>query len=248
MEFPIALQMFTLRNELEKDYLGAFQKVAEIGYQGVELELPPPGFTPTQVKNYLTQIGLQWVACHVEYDQLTTQLDRLIASLNEIGCANLVLSYLDYHSIDEVNEAAKLFNHIGETCRSRGIQFLYHNHNHEFQQFDGRRVLDLLLQWTDPQLVKVELDTYWVKRAGVDPAEFLGGLHNRCPLLHIKDMEAGPDQYFAEIGEGILDFDSIFRAAKKAKVQWLVVEQDECRKPAFESVTISYQNLQRMGV
>jgi sugar phosphate isomerase/epimerase len=246
MKFPIALQMYTVRNELEKDYLGSFRRIAEIGYQGVELELPPPELSLSQVKSHLAQSGLIWVGCHVEYEQVSTQLDKLLDSLNEAGCKNLVLSYLEYHSFQDVIDAAKRFNQIGETCKSRGIQFLYHNHNHEFQQYDGSYVLDILLKSTDPELVKFEMDTYWVQRAGIDPAEYLHGLQNRCPLLHIKDMEPGPEQFFAEIGEGILDFHAIFNEAKFANVQWLIVEQDECRKPAFESITISYRNLKQM--
>lgn len=245
MKLPIALQMYTVRNELEKDYLGSLRKVAEIGYQGVEMELPPPGFSISQVKSHLAQVGLTWVGCHVEYEQISTQLERVLDLLGEAGCKNLVLSYLEYHSLQEVIDAADRFNQVGKMCKSRGIQFLYHNHNHEFHQYDGKTILDTLLQSTDPELVKVELDTYWVQRAGVDPAKYLHGLKNRCPLLHIKDMESGPEQFFAEIGEGVLDFNAIFYEANLANVQWLIVEQDECRKPAFESITISFRNLQK---
>jgi sugar phosphate isomerase/epimerase len=219
--------------------------VAEIGYQGVEMELPPPGFSISQVKSHLEQVRLTWVGCHVEHEQVSTQLEQVLDLLSEAGCENLILSYLEYQSLQEVIDAANQFNQIGKSCKSRGIQFLYHNHNHEFQQYDGKPILDILLGSTDPDLVKFEMDTYWVQRAGIDPAKYLHGLKDRCPLLHIKDMESGPEQFFAEIGEGILDFNAIFNEADFAKVQWLIVEQDECRKPAFESIAISYRNLQK---
>lgn len=247
-KFPLAVQMFTLRDELERDYLGTFQRVVDIGYQGVELELPPPDVPIQQLKDHLARLGLKWVATHIEYDHLTSRLDYLLDAMNAAGCQNMILAYLEYHSPEEVASAVKLFNQVGAACQSRGIQFLYHNHNHEFEKINGRPVLDQLLEMTDPRLVKVELDTYWVQRAGVDPAAYLSRLAGRCPLLHVKDMEPGPEQFFAEVGEGILDFASIFRTAESAGVEWLIVEQDEWRRPPLDCVTTSYQNLKRMGM
>ncbi|MNL38747.1 Inosose dehydratase [compost metagenome] len=128
------------------------------------------------------------------------------------------------------------------------MQFLYHNHDWEFQQFDGEYILDILLRKTDPELVKLELDTYWTKRGGEDPVTFLSKLQNRCPLLHIKDVEDGKEAFFAEIGEGILDFKAIAQAAEQVGTQWLVVEQDESRRNPLESLEISYRNLRSMGL
>ncbi len=95
--------------------------------------------------------------------------------------------------------------------------------------FDGDCTLDMLLEATDPELVKMELDTYWVKH-GEDSVEYLHRLHNCCLLLHIKGVEAGEEQFFAEVGEGILNFDAILHAAEAAGTQWLVVEQNASRR------------------
>ena len=248
MKFPVALQVYTVRNEMDRDYFGSLQKIAETGYQGVELSLPPAGISVSQVRDYLGQAGMKWVGCHAGYDALSNNIDGLLASLNEAGCKNLILSYLTYHSRQDVLDAAKKFNEFGKTCQAAGIQFFYHNHNHEFVQIEGERILDLLLKETDPALVKLEMDTYWVQRGGSDPTEYLRGLHGRCPLLHIKDMEAGPEQFFAEIGEGILNFGSILQEAQAAGVEWLIVEQDAGRRSPFDSIAISYRNLSKMGV
>jgi sugar phosphate isomerase/epimerase len=247
MKFPIALQPYTIRDELQQDYLGSLTKVAAIGYQGVELGPPPAGISLAQFKQHLAQIGLQVIGSHARIEQLTSGLDAQIDYLHEVGGRYIGLSYR-FDSRQQVLEAAERFNQIGANCRQRGIQFLYHNHNWEFTRFDGEYALDLLLEATDPELVKLELDTYWVKRGGEEPVAYLRRLHGRCPLLHIKDMEPGEEQFFAEIGEGVLDFDAIFRAARAAGTEWLVVEQDACRRPPFESIAISYHNLQKMGV
>jgi sugar phosphate isomerase/epimerase len=246
MKFPIALQPYTIRDELSKDYLGALTKVAEIGYQGVELGPPPASITIAAFKQHMNRIGLQVIGCHASLAQLTDELTTQTDYLHEVGGSYLALSHR-FDSRQAVLDSARLFDQIGENCRKRGIQFLYHHHNWEFIRFDGEYALDILLQATDPELVKIELDTYWVKRGGEDPVDYLRKLHNRCPLLHIKDMEPGEEQFFAEVGEGILDFDAILQAAEAAGTQWLVVEQDSCRRPVFESIAISYRNLQKMG-
>lgn len=186
------------------------------------------------------------IGAHAGLEQLTEGLAAQVEYLHTMGGAYLVLSH-HFETRQEVLEMAQLFNLIGENCRKEGIQFLYHNHDWEFVRFDGEYALDILLAATDPHLVKMELDTYWVKRGGAEPVDYLHKLHNRCPLLHIKDMERGDEQFFAEIGEGTLNFNALLREAAQAGTQWLVVEQDRCRRPVFESIEISYRNLQKIG-
>src|SRR5690606_40440332 len=105
----------------------------------------------------------------------------------------------------------------------------------------------MLIEETDPDLVKFEIDTYWVKKGGEDPAEYMKKLNNRCPLLHIKDMEPGEEQFFAEVGEGILNFEEIFKVAEEIGTEWIIVEQDLCRRDEFECIKTSYENLEKMG-
>jgi sugar phosphate isomerase/epimerase len=246
MKFPVALQPYTVRDELARDYLGTLSRIAEIGYQGVELGPPPAGVSIDALKQHLERIGLRVIGAHAPLQQLTDELDALVAYLREVGGSYLALSHR-FGSRQDVLEAARQFNQIGGRCRERGVQFLYHNHNWEFTRFDGEYAYDILLGATDPELVKMELDTYWVQRGGADPVAYLRRLHGRCPLLHVKDMEPGAEQFFAEVGEGVLDWGAILKEAEAAGTEWLVVEQDRCRRPALESIAISYRNLQAMG-
>ncbi len=245
MKFPVGLQPYTIRKELSKDYLGSIKKVADIGYTGIELG-PPKDLSTSELKTFLAELGLQVISSHASLELLENDLDSLINYLQEVGGKYVVLSY-KFDTKEQVLECAKRFNKIGEKCKKRGIQFLYHNHDWEFIKFDGEYALDLLLAETDPDLVKMELDTYWVKRGGEDPVVYLQKLKGRCPVLHIKDMEPGEEQFFAEIGEGILDFSCIIKAAEEVGTEWLVVEQDQSRKDIFESIEISYQNLKNFG-
>jgi sugar phosphate isomerase/epimerase len=99
----------------------------------------------------------------------------------------------------------------------------------------------------DPQLVHAEIDTYWVQHGGEVPAEYLQRYAERCPLVHLKDMLDDADRTFAEVGEGILDWESIFAAAESGSAQWGIVEQDRCQRPPMESARLSFENLQKMG-
>ncbi|NBD24412.1 sugar phosphate isomerase/epimerase family protein [Paenibacillus glycinis] len=247
MKFPIALQPYTIREELKNDFLGSFTKVAEIGYEAVEAGPPPEGVTAEEMKAHFDRLGLRVMGCHAGLEQLTNDLDALIDFLDLFGARYVAMSY-KFESREAVLEAAKTFNAIGAACRERGVQFLYHNHDWEFKQFEGESALDILLGATDPELVKLELDVYWAKKGGEDPAHYLRKLNGRCPVLHVKDMEPGEERFFAEVGEGVLDFGEILAAAEEIGTEWLVVEQDACRRPAFESIAISYDNLSRMGV
>lgn len=247
MKFPIALQPFTIREEMGQDYFGAFAKVAEIGYQGVEIGPPPEGITVEVMKERFTAMGLHVIGCHASLEQVTDGLDALIDYLHELGGSYVVLSHR-FESKQEVLDAAKLFNQIGANCRERNVQFLYHNHDWEFVTFDGQYAMDILLEETDPELVQMELDIYWVKKGGEDPVAYLRKLKDRCPLLHIKDMEPGAEQFFAEVGEGIMKWDEILEAAAHVGAKWLVVEQDHSRRNPMESIAMSYRNLQGMGV
>ncbi|WP_169794053.1 sugar phosphate isomerase/epimerase family protein [Alicyclobacillus acidiphilus] len=247
-QFPVAIQPYTIRKELAEHYEDALRKVAAIGYCGIELGPPPKGITIAEQKSLLDRLGLRVVGTHAGFDTLDFDPDVYADYLDEIGGERFVAISLRFASKADVLEKAAKLNQLGERFRQRDVTFLYHNHNWEFEQFDGEYVLDILMRETDPSLVQTELDTYWIARGGADPIEYLRKFAGRAPLLHIKDMEAGDEQAFAEIGEGVLDFVEIANAAEQAGVQWMIVEQDVCKRDPFESLAISYRNLQKLGI
>jgi sugar phosphate isomerase/epimerase len=245
-KFPVAVQPYTVRKAMDQDYVGTLKKIADIGYTGIELGRPPEGFTISQQKALLDSIGLQVIGTHAGFDTLDFDPDSIADYLEEVDGGKYATISLRFHSKEDVLAKAKKMNVIGEQFRKRGVQFLYHNHDWEFETYHGESVLDLILRETDPSLVQLELDTYWVQKGGEDPSTYLAKLHGRCPLLHIKDMEAGEEKFFAEIGEGILDFKRIAKVAEEVGTKWLVVEQDDSRRDPFESLAISYRNLKNM--
>ncbi|MBB6673748.1 sugar phosphate isomerase/epimerase family protein [Cohnella nanjingensis] len=245
--FPIAIQPYTVREALGQDYFGTLEKLAAIGYEGIELGLPPEGVTVAEQLKALDALGLKVIGSHASFNSFDVDFDRLIDYLHQAGGKYVAISLLFDSKEDALRKAERL-NEIGELCRAGNLTFLYHNHDWEFRKFDGEYVLDLIMRETDPRLVQLELDTYWIAKGGEDPAAYIAKWAGRCPLLHVKDMEPGEERFFAEIGEGVLDFRAIAEAAAGAGTEWLVVEQDAGRRDPFESLAISYRNLAAMDL
>jgi len=248
-KIPIALQMYTLRNEAAEDFIGTLRKVAEIGYAGVEFA-GTGSLSASELKSVLDDLGLRPAGSHIGLEPLEKELGEVIDFNLEIGNRYIVCPGVpeERRNSEEAWKAlAETFNGIGAECKKHGLVFCYHNHSAEFQKFNGRYGLDILLQSSDPELVKAQVDTFWVQYAGVDPAGFIRKYPGRCPLVHLKDM-AEDRKSFAEIGEGILDFKAIFAACEEVGTEWYIVEQDSCSRPPIESVRISFENLKSWGM
>jgi sugar phosphate isomerase/epimerase len=247
MKMLISVQLYTLRDEMSKDFVGVLEKVAEMGYQGVEFA-GYGNLTAPQMKDLLKKLGLKATGAHVGMDLLKDSLDAQIEYNAEIGNPYIICPWAKFENKAQYLEAAALFNKVGEKCKAKGITLCYHNHAHEFELVDGIYGLDFLFQQTDPEFLQAEIDTYWVQYAGIDPVEYIKKYKNRLPILHQKDMEAGEGKAFAEIGNGIMDIKSIYNAGLELGTKTFVVEQDVCKRPALESVKISLDNLRKMGI
>lgn len=245
---PVGLQMYTVRNEAEKDYIGTLREVARVGYSGVEVGAFPP-VPEKELRRVLTDINMKVAAVHVGIQILEQELGRAIDFALEMGCNYLVCPYLPAERRPDASGyigTAKSLERVGATCREHNLQLLYHNHSFEFEKFNGEYGLDILFKHSDPALLQAELDVYWVKHGGEDPTEYIKKYSGRTPVLHLKDMAGDEARSFTEIGTGIIDFNAIFKAARAAGVRWYVVEQDNWKIPPLESVRISYDNLLRM--
>lgn len=253
---PIGLELYTVRDELQKDFTGTLKKVAGIGYKEVELFsfLQKPA---AEIRRAMADNGLVCPAAHYELS-LEPQLAREIEYAQKLGLRYMVVAWLtpeERRSLDDYKRHAEFFNRAGEQTKKAGIQFGYHNHNFEFKTFGGLVAFDELLRLTDPQLVKIELDCFWITWAGKDPVEYFKRYPGRYPILHIKDRKPGYGTYtdvddkpgpFTEVGRGAIDWKPIFAAAPQGGVKHYFVEQDFCDRPPFESARISYEYLAKM--
>jgi sugar phosphate isomerase/epimerase len=241
----IGLQLYTVRRELEKDFEGALQRVAALGYKEVEFA----GYynrTPQQVKAILDKNNLTAPSAHTQLPGLRGSLDQLLEAAHTVGHRYLVLAYLNANerqSLDDYKGVIETLNKAGETCQKAGVQLAYHNHDFEFVPTGGVVPYDLMLKETDPKLVKMELDLYWITKAGQSPAKYFAANPGRFALVHVKDMDNTPKKFFTEVGRGVIDFKQLLPQAQRAGVKHFFVEQDETPGSPFDSIKISFDYL-----
>jgi sugar phosphate isomerase/epimerase len=240
----IGLQLYTVRNEMEKDFEGSLKKVADLGYKEVEFA----GYykrSPKDVKAILDRYGLVSPSAHVPLAAVNTQIDATIEGAKILGQKFLICPYLvdkDRKTIDDYKRHAESFNKAGEACKKAGIQFGYHNHDFEFQKIGDDMPFDLLLAQTDKNLVKIELDLYWITYAKQDPLAYIAKDPGRFVLLHVKDLDKTPKRGITEVGHGVIDFKTIFAKAGD-EVKHYFVEQDTCPGSPFDSIKTSIDYL-----
>ena len=176
--------------------------------------------------------------------------DEEIIYCLEVGTRDVIIPAMPAPLRDNEEGYRKLadaMNRIGARCQALGARLSYHNHGFEFATFNGQRGIDLMLGRCDPNLVAFEPDVYWIKVGGADPVAYIQRYTGRVPLIHLKDMTAGPTPTYAEIGEGIIDFRPIFAASEASGAEYYIVEQDFCARPALESAKVSLGHLKAWG-
>jgi sugar phosphate isomerase/epimerase len=244
----IGLQLYTVRRELERDFEGSINKVAALGFSEVEFA----GYfnrTPQQVKSVLAQNNLAAPSVHILPAGLRSNLQQTIDAAKTIGHQYVVCAYLlpeERKSLDDYKKLIDLFNDAAGRLKKAGLQFCYHNHDFEFMAIDDKIPYDLILAGTDPQTVKMELDLYWIAKAGKDPLKYFSDYPGRFPLVHVKDMDATPKRFFTEVGRGTINFKEIFAASAKAGIKHYFVEQDETPGSPFESIKVSLDYLKQV--
>ena len=250
---PMAVQLYTLRTDAEKDFPGVLRQVAKVGYGAVEFA-GLHNNTPEQIAAVLKETGLKPCGSHVSYDDLAFNFDKTTHIwLDIIGCEYLVVPS-GPRDFGPNGQAWKVFvekmHTLTTKCREKKIKLCYHNHNFEFEpSVDGKTAFDVMFFGPDAATAPLsEMDLYWVAKGGHDPVKELGRLKGRVPMVHVKDMAATPDKIYTEVGAGILPWKKIFDAAHNAGVKWLIVEQDHPTGPAIDSIKTSLENLKKLGL
>ncbi|HET7001030.1 MAG TPA: sugar phosphate isomerase/epimerase [Puia sp.] len=256
----IGLQLYTVRDAMGTDPLGTLQKVAQIGYNSVENATYTGtekfyGMDAATYKKVLNENGLVANSGHYRLGEeqekgadvkgtILHDWQRAVDDASAVGLKYMVCAYLSTYErgdLDHYKKLADIFNKAGETCKKSGIQFCYHNHDFEFQVQNGVFPYDIILEKTDKNNVKMEVDLYWIKKAGQDPLALFQKHPGRFPLWHVKDMSKEADQSFAAVGTGVIDFKTIFQHKDQAGMKFFFVEQDKCPGSPFDSIAQSYK-------
>ncbi len=244
----IGLQLYTVRRDLEKDFEGTLAQVGKVGFREVELA-GLFGRTPQDLRASLERHGLKAPSMHVDLPAVQRDWGNTLEAGNALGVRYIICAWLEpeeRRGLDDFKKHAETFNRAGEEAKNAGIQFGFHNHDFEFVPLQGTVPYDLLLKETDSALVQMEMDLYWITKAGADPLYYFQLYPGRFPLVHVKDMDATPEKYFTEVGRGVVDFRRVFAQAKLGGIRHYFVEQDETPGPAIESAQESYQYLKKL--
>lgn len=244
----IALQLYSVREQMQEDFYGTLKKVKEMGYSGVEFA-GLYGHDPLEVKQMCEEIGLVPLSAHVPFVDLMNNLEETVQCYKTIGCKYVVVPYLteEYRPGNEgFNTVIEGMKKIGAELKKNGMVQQYHNHDFEFVKIDGKYALDILYEEIGPDLLQTQLDTCWVNVGGENPAEYAKKYAGRMPTIHLKDFTGsksgnmyaliGIDEdkkkevegsfELRPVGKGVQDFPGIVAAATEGGAEWFIVEQD----------------------
>lgn len=238
----IGLHLHTVRNLLAEDFEGTLEAVARIGYREVEFA-GYHGRDPEDIRRTLVRAGLEAPAAHVSFRTMMSDWEKAIVAAHLIGHRYLVVESIPSNrrqTLSGYRRAAGLFNRAAATARVAGMGFAYHNHAFEFEPMDDRVPYDVLLEETDPDLVHLEMDPYWIRRGGRDPLEYVERYADRIRILILKDQ--GVDGETTPVGEGTTDFRPILARSRESGIRHHFVQQD-VPGDALASARASHEHL-----
>ena len=261
-KWPIALQVYSVRDAAAADFAGTMKELKAMGYDGVELA-GTYGMTAVECKKILDEVGLALVSAHIPIDQLED--DAILDDYAATGIKFVAIPWLVGPKDEAELEAAiaRIYK-IGERVHAKGMQLLYHNHDFEFEKINGKYILDTYYSDIPAQYLQTELDTCWVNVGGEEPAAYVRKYTGRAPIVHLKDFAGSKSENmyaligtdsakeestgkfeFRPVGYGRQDVPALLQAAEAAGAGWVVVEQDSpsMGKTPMESVKMSIEYL-----
>jgi sugar phosphate isomerase/epimerase len=241
-KLPVALQLWSVRDDLAADFVGTINEVARIGYAGVELS----GYGKLGAaagKSALTAAGLRVAGLHVSASALRTEPERVLQEALLMETRHVVVSWWPpelFVSASAAESIGEELNQFGARLRAHGLQLSYHNHAHELKLFDGRPALDWILAAAEPRNLALELDVYWAHVGSVPPETLLRRHGDRVKLVHLKDE--------TELGRGPVNFQPVFAAIDEIdSAEWLIVEQEKYHFSPLKSAEVCFEQMKHWG-
>lgn len=252
----LGAQLYTVREFTQtiEDLRDTLAKVKAIGYNVVQLSGLGKDLDPQAVRDALDENGLIAPATHITFDEMKNDFEGVVRKHRIWGSAYPGVGGLpgEYRTDAQgYRRFAKEASEVAKKFKDEGMTFIYHNHHFEFMKYDGITAYEILLNESDPAL-QFEMDVYWVQAGGGDILDWIERVRGRMDVVHLKDMqiveEDGIKQAFAEIGQGNLNFKKILPKLKDIGVKWYFVEQDRCFRSPFESLKMSFDYLDGLGL
>lgn len=246
----VGIQLYTVRNEMLADATGTLKQLAKIGYKELESARSQKGLyyglQPKEIKKITKDLGMNLRSGHVALDK---DWARTVEAAAETGQEYLICSSMPAagQTVANYTRVADMFSKAGEDCQKAGIKFGYHNHEYEFEKENGKVLYDVLLEQTDPELVKMEMDLGWVILTGNDPVDYFNKYPGRFPLWHLKDMDRA-QKHSTEFGKGAIDIKKMLQNADKSKMKYFFVEQEEYAGEPMVSVQHNYNYLKKLSM
>lgn len=245
----MGMQAYSVRDALKEDFTGSMKKIADIGYKyieayGLTLDGKLYGMAPGEYKKIVNDLGMQLISSHSTYFT-PEEAPAVIEASQQAGIKYLVIPYLADELRSDYRKVAENLNAVGELFKGSGVKFCYHNHAFEFEATNGEVPLHVMLDNTQPDLVSFEADLYWVKKGGHEPLALIDKYPGRFSLFHVKDAASNLDQ--TTVGEGIIDFQSIFNVKDKAGLEYYFVEDERTDDP-FGNLKKAYDHINTLKI
>lgn len=246
MPAPIAIQLYTVREQLAKGFEPVIRQIAEMGYVGVE-PAGFPGTTAAAAAKLFKSLGLQVCSAHTAMP-LGDKKNEVLDVAKTLGIQRLVAGKgpNDFKTPELIKQTCDLFNQAGQVAKENGLTFSIHNHWWEFQPLNGKPVYQTMLEHLDPGIL-FELDVYWIQTGGCNPASIIKEFGKRAPLLHIKDGPCVQGQPMTAVGTGKVDMPAVAMAGA-GTAEWMIVELDSCATDMLTAVKQSYDYLVGNGL
>lgn len=244
----VGIQLYTVRDAMLSDAVDTLKQLAKIGYKELESARSAKGLyyglSPKEIKQVTEDLGMTLRSGHVHIDE---DWERTVEAATESGQEYLVCSSLPSkgQTVSNYQRVADTFSKAAEDCKEAGLIFGYHNHEYEFEKDNGQVLYDILLDQTDPEMVKMEMDLGWVVLAGFDPVTYFERYPGRFPLWHLKDMDKSKLES-TEFGKGAIDIARMMKNADKSDMKYYFVEQEEYEGAPMASVKHNYEYLQNL--
>jgi sugar phosphate isomerase/epimerase len=245
----IGIQLYTVRQEMLADARGTLAQLAKLGYKELESARSQKGhyygLSAKEIKQVTQELGMNLRSGHVHIDK---DWQKTVDEAAESGQQYLICSSLPRtgQTISNYQRVAEIFNQSAEVCRKANLIFGYHNHEYEFEKIQGKILYDVLLEETDKDLVKMELDLGWVIVTGNDPVHYFKQHPNRFPLWHLKDMKKDKAES-TEFGKGRINITRMFQHAKMSGMKYFFVEQEEYAGAPMASVKHNIDYLKKLN-